>query len=200
MRRHDHHRTAGARRAVRDLYPIERRNPDMDAPRTITGLAAVALIIALAFMLGRCSAPSAAEPAPTPAAVPVYVSHDTARHAAEALEQLAAWIAGTTTTTRRTAAAQSPVPTVTPPPDRWDRLAQCETGGVWSANTGNGYGGGLQFAHGPGWSTWRAFGGTEFTADPWDASREQQIVVAERVLARSGWQAWPGCARKFGWL
>jgi hypothetical protein len=45
----------------------------------------------------------------------------------------------------------------------------------------------------------RAFGGTEFTADPWDATREQQIVVAERVLARSGWGAWPGCAAKEGW-
>lgn len=83
---------------------------------------------------------------------------------------------------------------------RWDQLAQCETGGNWSTNTGNGYGGGLQFAHQSSWSTWRAFGGEEFAADPWDATREQQIVIAERVLARSGWKAWPGCSRKYGWL
>jgi hypothetical protein len=84
--------------------------------------------------------------------------------------------------------------------DRWDVLAQCETGGDWSANTGNGYGGGLQFAHGPKWSTWTSFGGGEFSAHPWEATREQQIAVAERVLASSGYGAWPGCSRRHGWL
>ena len=173
----------------------------MDAPRLATTIAALTLILLIAFLAGRCTAPTSAEPAQITAAMPVYVSHDAARHAAEALEQLGAWItANTTTTTRSPAAAPTAVPAVDASSDRWDELAQCETGGVWSANTGNGYGGGLQFAHGPGWSTWRAFGGTEFTADPWDATREQQIVVAERVLARSGWSAWPGCARKNGWL
>ena len=83
---------------------------------------------------------------------------------------------------------------------RWDQLAQCETGGNWATNTGNGYGGGLQFAHQRSWSTWLSSGGGEFAPNPWDASREQQIVVAERVLASSGWKAWPGCSRKFGWL
>lgn len=173
----------------------------MDATRLVAGLATVTMIVAIAWLIGRCTDPIAAEPAPTPAAVPVYVTHDAARHAAEALEQLAAWIAGNTTTI---VAVQRPATHITPPVvpsgDVWDQLAVCETGGRWDANDGNGYGGGLQFAHGPGWSTWRAFGGTEFTADPWDASREQQIVVAERVLARSGWGAWPGCARKAGWL
>ena len=180
----------------------------MDATRLVAGLATVTMIVAIAWLIGRCTDPTAAEPAPTPAAVPVYVSHDAARHAAEALEQLAAWITSNTTTTvavqrpatRSPAAAPTAVPAVDASSDRWDALAQCETGGDWTAQTGNGYGGGLQFAHGPGWSTWRAFGGTEFTADPWDATREQQIVVAERVLARSGWSAWPGCARKAGWL
>ena len=170
----------------------------MDATRLVAGLAAVTMIVAIAWLIGRCTDPTAAEPAPTPATVPVYVTHDASRYAAEALEQLAAWIAGNTTTTR--SPALRAVPAVDASSDRWDELARCETGGNWAANTGNGYGGGLQFAHGPGWSTWRAFGGTEFTADPWDATREQQIVVAERVLARSGWSAWPGCARKAGWL
>jgi hypothetical protein len=83
---------------------------------------------------------------------------------------------------------------------RWDQLAQCETGGNWATNTGNGYGGGLQFAHQRSWSTWLSYGGGEFAPNPWDASREQQIVVAERVLAGSGWGAWPGCSRRYGWL
>ena len=84
--------------------------------------------------------------------------------------------------------------------DRWDRLAQCETGGNWAANTGNGFGGGLQFMHQRSYSTWLSYGGGEFAPHPWEASREQQIVIAERVLAGSGWKAWPGCSRKFGWL
>jgi hypothetical protein len=83
---------------------------------------------------------------------------------------------------------------------RWDQLAQCETGGNWSTNTGNGFGGGLQIMHGRGYSTWLSFGGGEFSPAPWEASREQQIVIAERVLASSGWRAWPGCSRKFGWI
>jgi hypothetical protein len=84
--------------------------------------------------------------------------------------------------------------------DRWDQLAQCETGGDWATNTGNGFGGGLQFMHGNGYSTWLSFGGAEFAPHPWEASREQQIMVAEKVLASSGYQAWPGCSRKLGWL
>lgn len=83
---------------------------------------------------------------------------------------------------------------------RWDLLAQCEAGGDWARNSGNGFGGGLQFMHQSSYSTWLSFGGGEFAAHPWEATREQQIVVAERVLARSGWNAWPGCSRKFGWL
>lgn len=84
--------------------------------------------------------------------------------------------------------------------DRWDRLAQCEAGGNWATNTGNGFGGGLQFMHQASYSTWLSFGGGEFAPHPWEASREQQIEIAERVLASSGWNAWPGCSRKFGWL
>lgn len=138
-----------------------------------------------------------AEPAPQETTPVDSISWDYHAATARALADLAAYVESTTTTTvvRRAAVVSSPVDDSV-----WDRLAVCETGGRWNANTGNGYGGGVQFAHGPGWSTWRAFGGTEFTADPWDATREQQIVVAERVLARSGWGAWPGCARRYGWL
>lgn len=74
----------------------------------------------------------------------------------------------------------------------WDRLAQCESGGNWSINTGNGYYGGLQFSLG----TWQAYGGTGL---PSNASREQQIAIAEKVRAASGgYGAWPGCAAKLG--
>ena len=73
----------------------------------------------------------------------------------------------------------------------WDKLAQCESTGNWSINTGNGFSGGLQFTK----STWRAFGGEGLAHH---ASREEQIVVAERVLAQQGWGAWPACSRKLG--
>lgn len=76
----------------------------------------------------------------------------------------------------------------------WDRLAQCESGGNWSINTGNGYHGGLQFSP----RTWTAFGGGEFARFAYQATREEQIVVAERVLARQGWGAWPACSRRLG--
>ncbi|WP_305094036.1 resuscitation-promoting factor Rpf1 domain-containing protein [Prescottella sp. R16] len=80
------------------------------------------------------------------------------------------------------------------PDSDWDRLAQCEAGGNWGINTGNGYQGGLQFSP----STWTAHGGGEFAATANNASREQQIVVAERVLANQGWGAWPSCSAKLG--
>ena len=73
----------------------------------------------------------------------------------------------------------------------WDQLAQCESGGNWAINTGNGYYGGLQFNLG----TWQANGGS---GNPASASREAQIAVAERVLASQGWGAWPACSAKLG--
>ncbi|AUZ36515.1 transglycosylase [Arthrobacter sp. PGP41] len=73
----------------------------------------------------------------------------------------------------------------------WDALAQCESGGNWATNTGNGYSGGLQFSP----TTWAAYGGTGSAAD---ASREQQIAVAEQVQASQGWGAWPSCAAQLG--
>ena len=76
----------------------------------------------------------------------------------------------------------------------WDRLAQCESTGDWSINTGNGYYGGLQFSSG----TWKAFGGGEYASRADLASREQQIATAEKVLATQGWGAWPACSRKLG--
>ncbi|MCX2953294.1 transglycosylase family protein [Lentzea sp. NEAU-D7] len=77
-------------------------------------------------------------------------------------------------------------------PVNWDALAQCEASGNWGANTGNGYYGGLQFTQ----QTWNAYGGQ---GNPANASREQQIAVAERVAAGQGVNnAWPACSRKLG--
>lgn len=80
------------------------------------------------------------------------------------------------------------------PDSDWDRLAKCEAGGNWGTNTGNGFQGGLQFTQ----STWRAHGGGQYAPNAHQASREQQIAVAEKVLASQGWGAWPSCSSKLG--
>jgi hypothetical protein len=71
----------------------------------------------------------------------------------------------------------------------WDQVARCESGGNWGINTGNGYHGGVQFSTG----TWASHGGGEFAPSAELATREQQIAVAERVLATQGRGAWPVC-------
>ncbi|MFJ9625522.1 transglycosylase family protein [Streptomyces sp. NPDC101181] len=72
----------------------------------------------------------------------------------------------------------------------WDRVAECESGGTWSADLGNGYYGGLQLSE----ETWSAYGGTAYAPRADLASRSQQIAVAEKVLADQGPKAWPSCA------
>lgn len=91
---------------------------------------------------------------------------------------------------QRTAATSSTV---------WDRLAQCESHGQWNYGPHSGWGsgiyhGGLQFHP----NTWNAYGGQQYALYAYQASREQQIAVAERVLASQGWVAWPSCSRKLG--
>ena len=71
----------------------------------------------------------------------------------------------------------------------WDQVARCESGGNWAINTGNGYQGGLQFTPG----TWIASGGGQYAPAAHLATKEQQIAVAERVLAQQGRGAWPVC-------
>ena len=75
----------------------------------------------------------------------------------------------------------------------WDQLAQCESGGNWAINTGNGYYGGLQFSL----STWQAYGGSGL---PSENSRETQIMIAERVRAADGggYSSWPACSQALG--
>ena len=74
----------------------------------------------------------------------------------------------------------------------WSGVAQCESGGNWSINSGNGYYGGLQFSQG----TWAAYGGTAYAARADQASASQQIAVAEKVLAGQGVGAWPVCGKR----
>lgn len=76
----------------------------------------------------------------------------------------------------------------------WDKVAQCEGSGNWKTNTGNGFQGGLQFTP----STWKGYGGTQFAPSANQATREQQIAVAERVLQAQGPNAWPVCSKKAG--
>jgi len=87
----------------------------------------------------------------------------------------------------------SPAPAVTSSAasGTWQSLAECESGGNWSDNTGNGYYGGLQFSQ----SSWQAVGGT---GTPDQASPAEQIARAQALLAREGWGAWPACSAKLG--
>lgn len=77
-------------------------------------------------------------------------------------------------------------------PHNWDAVAACESGGNWGANTGNGYYGGLQFSA----STWKGHGGQVYAEQANLASREEQIEIAEKVLASQGIGAWPTCGAR----
>ncbi|MDQ0991331.1 transglycosylase family protein [Streptomyces sp. V3I7] len=76
----------------------------------------------------------------------------------------------------------------------WDRVADCESGGSWSANTGNGYFGGLQMSQ----EDWDKYGGGQYATSPDEASRSQQIAVAEKILADQGTKRWATCALLYG--
>ena len=175
----------------------------IDYRRTIAGCIAVILLLGAGVIVGRCSAPAAAqEPqtAPTLDAAE-WSGYDFTDNAGRALADLDAFLVSittTTTTSPRSAAAPQAGPAASQSGgDRWDQLAQCEAGGNWAyPPVSGGFSGGLMFHIG----TWRSMGGEEFAPDAYLASREQQIIVAERTLAVSGWGAWPGCSRKFGWL
>ena len=75
------------------------------------------------------------------------------------------------------------------PDSEWDQVARCESGGNWAINTGNGYQGGLQFSS----STWAAHGGGQYASAANMATKDQQIAIAEHVLATQGRGAWPVC-------
>jgi len=76
----------------------------------------------------------------------------------------------------------------------WGCIAECESSGRWHINTGNGFYGGLQF-----WQpTWEEFGGLKYAPRADLATRQQQIAVAQEVLAVQGWEAWPVCSKRYG--
>jgi hypothetical protein len=76
----------------------------------------------------------------------------------------------------------------------WDRVAECESGGAWSADTGNGFYGGLQLSQ----DQWEEHGGLSYASNPSEASRSQQIAVAERILAEQGATPWLACGAMNG--
>lgn len=91
-------------------------------------------------------------------------------------------------------AAPSPVQACVKDQWPWGCVAECESGGRWAANTGNGFYGGLQF-----WQpTWEEYGGLRHARRADLATRAQQISVAEDVLRTQGWDAWPVCSRRYG--
>ena len=100
-------------------------------------------------------------------------------------------------TTPSTTAAPAPAArAASVPTGIWDSIAACETNGNWAANTGNGYYGGLQFTI----ATWLRFGGGAYAHSANLASREQQIAVAQRVVAAQGgsYHDWGACASRLG--
>jgi len=109
------------------------------------------------------------------------------KHARLALGLTAAGLAGT-------AALLGPASPAQASSVNWDAIAQCESGGNWSINTGNGFYGGLQFTRG----TWKAYGGTKYAGTANKASKSEQIRIAEKVLRGQGIGAWPVCGKKAG--
>jgi cell wall-associated NlpC family hydrolase len=93
-------------------------------------------------------------------------------------------------------AAITPAPAQASTELNWDVVAQCESGGNWAINTGNGFYGGLQFTP----STWKAFGGLAYAPRADLATKAEQIAVAEKTLAAQGPNAWPVCSHKPGAL
>lgn len=122
------------------------------------------------------------DPRPIPAPAPAPVPEGTAQ-ATPAPQQATPAPAHAPTT--------EPQANTSAPAGVWDRLAQCESGGNWHANTGNGYYGGLQFSP----SSWAAVGGAGY---PHEASREEQIQRGQQLQAIQGWGAWPSCSRQLG--
>ncbi|MGS2586248.1 transglycosylase family protein [Streptomyces hebeiensis] len=104
-------------------------------------------------------------------------------------------LAALTVASTATAALWSSAPTASAASvATWDKVAQCESGGNWHINTGNGYYGGLQFSQ----STWASFGGTQYASRADLATKEEQIRTAEKVLAVQGEGAWPTCGPRAG--
>lgn len=201
-------------------HPPSTTSPTRVARRALsTGLAAIVAIGApVALVAATAGGPSLASASePYEATTTSFLEHlEQARGEVRAQGGSQATPANvepaTTTTTTVAPPTTAPAPPPPPPPPApavqpaesgsgyndpnnpaaWDRLAQCESGGNWAANTGNGYYGGIQFSL----SSWQAVGGT---GRPDQASRETQIAMGQRLWNQGGWGHWPGCSRQLGY-
>lgn len=183
-----------------ELHQTEKGQTAMDAIRHNT------IIIGLIFVFTAAAFTACAKvkPAAQESAAVEYVYADQYGPPAQAITELAGFLSTVTSTTvPKPPQNGSSNATETANPidhaDMWDTLAMCESGGNWSyPPVAGGFSGGLMFHI----ATWRAMGGTDYAPDAWQATREQQIDIAERTKAAAGgsMRPWPGCARKFGWL
>jgi len=190
-------------------HPPSTTNPMSLRRRVLALTAGISLAVAvLTGLVAVTNLAAASEPQAAPPA--------DAQDRAATLERIAsvAQAVAPPTTTSTTTTTPPPAPTTTttaPPapavvqpiasgtgyndpsnPAAWDRLAQCESGGNWAANTGNGYYGGIQFSVG----SWQGVGGS---GRPDQASRETQIAMGQRLWNQGGWQHWPACTLKLGY-
>ncbi|MBO3740087.1 LysM peptidoglycan-binding domain-containing protein [Actinoplanes sp. NEAU-H7] len=140
---------------------------------------------------GEAAAPAAGHLCPNPTADLVGVEDklmvQTSKQFQRAVGLVAASLAGGVVLAGPAAPAQASI--------NWEAIADCESGGNWRINTGNGYYGGLQFSR----STWRAYGGGRYANTANRASKSEQIRVAERVLRGQGIRAWPHCGPRHGY-
>jgi hypothetical protein len=180
------------------------------------GAALVLLLVLVATTSGRSGLAAAAEPDRKPTAEEreqIRAFQDGQAELARIASVAQAVAPPTTAAPTTTTTAPPPAPTTTAPPPpppapqpvatgsgyndpsnpaAWDRLAQCESGGNWAANTGNGYYGGIQFSL----SSWQGVGGT---GRPDQASRATQIAMGQRLWHQGGWVHWPACSSKLGY-
>jgi hypothetical protein len=198
-------------------HPPSTTNPTHPPRRVLTtiGAALLALIVLIGLVAatqGPSGSAAAAEPTTTRDDREQIRSFRDGPGALDRLALVAQAVAPPTTApTTTTTAPPAPTTTAPPPPQpavapiasgsgyndpnnpaAWDRLAQCESGGNWAANTGNGYYGGLQFSLG----SWQGVGGT---GRPDQASRETQIAMGQRLWNQGGWRHWPACTLKLGY-
>jgi hypothetical protein len=175
--------------------------PDQDSSSTVVATADVPLRAIAGLSTGR-ELRNEAEAADLAAASAPYdaVQSEVAQTYEDEATTTSAPTGESSRSTPTTAPPTTAPPTTAPPSvasgSIWDEIAQCESGGNWAINSGNGYYGGLQFLL----STWQINGGTAFAAYPHQATREQQITVAERVRAANGgsYGAWGACASSLG--
>ena len=190
-------------------HPPSTTNPMSLRRRVLTLTAGISLAMAvLTGLVAVTNLAAASEPQAAPSAEAQERAATLERIASVAQAVAPPTTASTTTTTPppapTTTTTAPPAPPAVQPvasgtgyndpsnPAAWDRLAQCESGGNWAANTGNGYYGGIQFSI----ASWQGVGGS---GRPDQASRETQIAMGQRLWNQGGWQHWPACTLKLGY-